>query len=190
MTIRILQGSLKGKKLADHDAWVRPTSAYRREMIFNRLTHAENLCDFSALRVLDVFAGSGALGLEALSRGACHVTFIEPNAITVKKLSAFIENNHLNNRTNVIQAAVPNIPPCPEAPFDLCFLDAPYGHNLIPQALNNLKISKWIQPDTLYVAETDLREELLLPSWIFVTHKRTKGRTHVYFLRHKNTKQG
>jgi 16S rRNA (guanine966-N2)-methyltransferase len=183
MTVRILQGSLRGKKLADHDAWVRPTSGYRRQMIFNRLHHAEGFDALDKLRVLDVFAGTGALGLEALSRGAAFVTFVEADMRTATKLETFIQNNNLAPKTRVVRAAIPDIAPCPDQPFDLCFLDAPYGQNLVPKALSSLHAQGWVHSNTLYIAETDVFEDLPLPSWAHISHKRTKGRTHVYFIR-------
>ena len=183
MTVRILQGSLKGKKLADHDTWVRPTSGYRRQMIFNRLHHAEGLNSFDKLRVLDVFAGTGALGLEALSRGAAFATFVEADMRTATKLEAFIQSNNLSSKAGVVRATIPDIPLHQDQPFDLCFLDAPYGQGLVPKALRSLHAQGFVHPKTLYIAETDIRENLPLPPWAWVTHKRTKGRTHVYFIR-------
>ena len=151
-------------------------------MIFNRLTHGEGLWTLSGQRVLDVFAGSGSLGLEALSRGADFVAFIEKNSLTKRKLARFLKTHRLEGQTYLVHASLPYLPACPMQPFNLCFLDAPYGEDLIPTALKNLKEQNWITPGTLFVAETDKQESLPLPSWIRITHKRTKGRTHVYFL--------
>ncbi|WP_082191985.1 RsmD family RNA methyltransferase [Candidatus Hepatobacter penaei] len=180
--MRILQGRLKGRKLAPHDPWVRPTSSYRREMIFNRLMHADPALDLPSCRVLDVFAGTGSLGLEALSRGAAFVTFVEPQATTRHKLDSFLKTHDLTTCTSLLACAVPHLPPCTMPPYHLCFLDAPYGQALIPPALDNLHRGHWLTPRAVLIAETDKREALPLPPFITLEHTTTKGRTHVHFM--------
>jgi 16S rRNA (guanine966-N2)-methyltransferase len=184
--MRLLSGSLKGRRLPPHDSWVRPTSAYRRHMIFNRLRHGEGFASFEACRVIDVFAGTGALGLEALSQGADHVTLIEKDPRTHKKLATFLAHTLRDRpeapRVQLHKAAVPFLPPAPHA-VDICFLDAPYHQNLIPPALKALAEKGWLKPNTLCVAETDKHETLTPPPWISVSETRQKGSTIVHFWR-------
>lgn len=184
--MRLLSGSLKGRRLPPHDSWVRPTSAYRRHMIFNRLRHGEGFSTFADCRVIDVFAGTGALGLEALSQGAAHVTLIEKDPRTHKKLAIFL-NDTLRDRpestcVQLYKAAVPFLPPATQ-PVDLCFLDAPYHQNLIPPALKALAERGWLKQNTLCVAETNKHEKLAPPPWIKVSETRQKGNTIVHFWR-------
>jgi len=186
--MRLLSGTLKGKALPLHDSWVRPTSAYRRLMIFNRLQHAEGFSDFTNKRVVDVFAGTGALGLEALSRGASHVSLIEKNPKTHEKLQAFIAKNQLANRTSLLLCDATQLPPVSH-PYDLCFLDAPYHKDLIPLGLESLYRQAWVKKHTFFVAETDVRENLPLPPWVTLSEKRVKGRTAVWFF-YAHTTQG
>lgn len=180
--LTIVKGRLRGKTLPTHGSWVRPTSDYRRQMMFNRMEHAEGFESFDGVRVLDVFAGTGALGLEAVSRGAKHVTFFEKHPQTFQRLRDFVVRNQLENGARVIQTAVPTVPRA-DAPVDLCFLDAPYGQGLIPFAMESLKRQGWLKPQTLLITETDQKEPLPLPSWLLLTEKRQKGRTIVQFLR-------
>lgn len=182
MTMRILGGILKGKRLPDHASWVRPTSEYRRQMIFNRLQHAEGFDTFDDVRVIDAFAGTGSLGIEALSRGAKHVTLVEKNFLTFQALRTFVQRTPLANRTTLLQESATKLPPAPES-AQLCFLDAPYHKGLIPPALESLKAQGWLANNTLCIAETDKEEELILPNWIIPTEKRKKGRTTVHFWR-------
>ena len=180
--LRLLQGTLKGKKLPAHDAWVRPTSVYRREMIFNCLMHDAMFPALEKCHVVDVFAGTGALGLEALSRGAGFLTLIEKNVVTFEKLQAFLSTHNLQDRVQLLHAEVPFLPQAMRQ-ADLCFLDAPYGEKLVPQALENLYAQGWIGPDTCFVAELDQRETLPLPPWVELVRQKRKGRTQVIFLR-------
>lgn len=182
--MRILSGNLRGKKLPGHDHWVRPTSAYRREMIFNRLVHAEGFQNFDNITVLDVFAGTGSLGFEALSRGAKKVFLMEKNPTTHRNLLRFIENENLQNQTTLYLADATDLPKAPHS-VDLCFLDAPYHKNLIPPALESLRKKGWLKHNTLCVAETSTHETLALPSWMDLPTKRTKGKTCVWFFEQK-----
>ncbi len=182
--MRLLKGTLKGKRLPQHDAWVRPTSAFRREMIFNRLAHAAGFKPLADCHVLDLFAGTGALGLEAFSRGAAHVTLVEKDPFTHKKLRQFLTAHHLEKAVDLLLADACHLPPLPplSVKADLCFLDAPYHKNLIPQALDSLHQKGWLAPKAHLIAEIDHKEDCHLPNWITLTHERQKGRTRVLFL--------
>jgi 16S rRNA (guanine966-N2)-methyltransferase len=133
----------------DTGAHLRPTTDRTRESLFNLLqngTHGD-LC--AGARVLDVFAGTGALGLEALSRGAETAVFIENG----RKSQAILRENiqMLEAPAQVISRDARKPGPCPGAPFDLVFLDPPYGRSLGEAALNALK--NWIAPGAMLVWE-------------------------------------
>jgi 16S rRNA (guanine966-N2)-methyltransferase len=113
-------------------------------------------------QVLDVFAGTGALGLEALSRGAAHATFIEHDRAALVALRANIETLRAERRCSVVPIdalAAPRGKNC-----DLIFLDPPYGNDLVPRALTHLRATGWIAPAALIIAETGRDEPPLSPS--------------------------
>ena len=162
------------------------------EMIFNRLRHAEGFEDLSHVRVLDVFAGTGVFGLEALSRGACHAHFIESNTTTLKKITDFAQENDLTACTAFTGQDATLLSPCPQDPYHLCFIDAPYHQNLVSPALHALHNQRWLKPDCLCVIELDKQEikahqDIQGMTVFAVTHTRSKGRTHVLFVRYQPT---
>lgn len=183
--MRILRGRLKNKKLPIHDRWVRPTSAYRRELIFNRIEHAGLFTDFSKANVVDVFAGTGALGLEALSRGAQSLTLIEKSLKTHEKLKHFLNIHNLENTVRLLNADACSLPQHPPhlKRFNLCFLDAPYNQNLIPGALDSLRHQGWLDENAILIMELDKKESCPLPPWLKTENERLKGRTRVLFLK-------
>ena len=151
-------------------------------MIFNRLIHAEGFATFEGKHVLDVFAGTGALGLEALSRGAAHVTFFEKSHQTADKLRTFLRQHKLDTKTILLRLEAPYLPD-PVTPVNLCFLDAPYGHDLISKTLPVLLDKKWLAPQAVLVTEIDERETITVPEILIETDRRQKGRTIVSFFR-------
>jgi 16S rRNA (guanine966-N2)-methyltransferase len=156
--MRIIAGRFKGRALAsvgkgDTGAHLRPTTDRVRESIFNLLLGGKYDDPISDARVLDLFAGTGALGLEALSRGASHVTFVDDG----KKSTALLRQNIAlcaeGNETRVIGRDVTKLPSNPAAPFDLIFADPPYGQSLVTTVLPDLLASGWIGPRALIIAE-------------------------------------
>jgi 16S rRNA (guanine966-N2)-methyltransferase len=124
---RIIAGAARGRRLAVPPAGTRPTSERAREALFNSL---RSLCDLDGARVLDLFAGSGAVGLEALSRGAAEVTFVESDRRAGEVLRRNIDTVGLSGAVLLRRpvAAVLAAPPAPpEQPFDLVFADPPYA---------------------------------------------------------------
>jgi 16S rRNA (guanine966-N2)-methyltransferase len=132
-------------------------------------------------RVLDAFAGTGALGLEALSRGAAHATFIESDRAALAALRANIEALGEAARCRVIPGDATR-PPRAEAPCSLIFLDPPYGKALVPRALTALGAAGWIAPDALAVAEVAKGEALEVPGFEQVA-ERAHGAARLVFLR-------
>ncbi|HOZ35073.1 MAG TPA: RsmD family RNA methyltransferase, partial [Tabrizicola sp.] len=137
--MRIIGGTRRGLKLAevgdgDAAAHLRPTSDRVREAIFNLLINAHGN-PVSGARVLDLFAGTGALGLEALSRGAAEVTFVDDGAKALALMRANIAKMRVEGETRVLRQDARRLPPNPAAPYDLVFLDPPYGKAMGEAAL-------------------------------------------------------
>lgn len=155
--MRIVAGRWRGRTLtAPTGEATRPTADRVRQALFDMLMHApwagpETIRDAT---VLDVFAGTGAMGLEALSRGARHATFIENAATALACLRANIRACQAADISTVIPADALKLRPSTTLPAGLVFLDPPYRQGLVPLALAALKASGLIAPDALIVAET------------------------------------
>jgi 16S rRNA (guanine966-N2)-methyltransferase len=153
--MRIVAGAWRGRALiAPVGQTTRPTADRVRQALFDMLLHApwggrdvlENAC------VLDAFAGTGAFGLEALSRGAAHATFIEHDRGALAALRGNVAACRAADRAVVLAVDVLAAPA--GAPCGLVFLDPPYGHDLVPRAVHRLYAMGWIAPGALVVAET------------------------------------
>lgn len=153
--LRIVGGVWRGRSIAVPPDGVRPTSDRAREAVFNRLIHGFSDYGFRlpGAVVADVFAGSGAMGLEALSRGAAAATFIERDAATAALIKRNIESLGAEDRAAVIGADATALPRA-HRPCDLALLDAPYEENLTAAALISLAHQGWLKPGALIVAET------------------------------------
>ena len=155
--MRIIGGSRRGLKLAevgdgDAAAHLRPTSDRVREAIFNLLINAHGN-PVAGARVLDLFAGTGALGLEALSRGAAEVTFIDDGTKALALLRANIAKMRAEGETRVIRQDVRKLSANAGAPYGLVFLDPPYGKGLGEVALAAAHAGGWIAPGAMVVWE-------------------------------------
>jgi 16S rRNA (guanine966-N2)-methyltransferase len=161
--MRIVAGIWRGRALnAPAGAATRPTADRVRQALFDMLLHAPwgGRERIEGARVLDVFAGTGALGLEALSRGAAHATFIERDRAALATLRANIAACRAETLCTVLATDALAAPA--GAPCELVFLDPPYGQELIPRAVARLAAGGWIAPDALLVAEVG-RDEALAP---------------------------
>jgi 16S rRNA (guanine966-N2)-methyltransferase len=169
--MRVVAGELRGRKiLAPEGNTTRPTTDMAREAIFNALTSLNAIVD---ARVLDLFAGSGALGIEALSRGAKHCTFIERDRDALKTLQDNIKKLGLDDRATVIRGDA-SIAAAKVADIDLVMVDPPYEYLDWQGLLTNITAP-------LVVAESN-REINGIQGWESVRSKRY-GRTHVTYLR-------
>ncbi len=182
--MRIIGGASRGLHLTpvgdgDASAHLRPTSDRVREAIFNLLINGGYGNPVQGARVLDVFAGTGALGLEALSRGAAHAGFIENGATAVGLLRRNIDLMRAADRSDVLRrdATKPGANPYP--PYDLIFLDPPYGKGLGEVALAALSLG-WLAPNALIVWEDS--KAPLLPSGFAPLDQRKYGDTLVTIL--------
>ncbi len=179
--MRIIAGKHRGRKIGlvrEAGNNVRPTSDFAREAIFNILTHGKHGQSFDGLHVLDLFCGSGAYGLEALSRGAASVTFVDQarEAMTSVRFNA----EHIGETENVdFLMANATLLPRARRKFSLVFLDPPYSKNLIVPALKSLQLGGWLEDDALIVTERDAKDELKLPEGFLLSDERRYGRAVV-----------
>jgi 16S rRNA (guanine966-N2)-methyltransferase len=153
--MRIVAGHWRGRTLiAPPGSQTRPTADRVRQALFDMLLHAPwgGRDAVEGVRVLDVFAGTGALGLEALSRGAAHVTFVEQDRAALTALRANINACRAEHRCTVL--AVDALGALPDEPAGLVFLDPPYGHDLVRRAVSRLRTVARLAPGAIMVAET------------------------------------
>ncbi len=156
--MRIVAGQWRGRPLvAPPGEATRPTSDRAREALFSML--ASRLGSFEGLRVADLFAGTGALGLEALSRGAAHATFVENERTAVAAIRTNIDRMGADFVTTMLAQPVAAVGRA-AAPFDLLLLDPPYGEGLALPALARLQAQGWIAPAAWVAVETGKGEAL------------------------------
>lgn len=185
--MRIVSGKHKGRPLAAPKGRdTRPTSDRAREAMFNVLEHLPDSPGLSGARVIDVFAGTGALGLEALSRGAAHVVFVENNKAALDVLKANIQTLGEGANTTVlpIKAAALGAPNAPkDAAVDYAFLDAPYAKNLTEPALLALAAQGWLNDGAIILVEVAQSESLMPPPQFSLVKEKTYGAARAIFLR-------
>ncbi len=184
--MRIVGGTFKGRALAaPAGRATRPTSDRAREALFNILAHAEWSPGVEGRRVLDLFAGSGALGFEALSRGAAFALFVDTDEAARGAIRENIEALGLFGVTRLHRRSATDLGLKPAglgAPFDLVFLDPPYGKGLGEQALARLEDGQWIGPDALIVFECGADEAPQTPGFAMLD-ERTYGAAKILFLK-------
>ena len=156
--MRIIGGEKRGLKLAevgegDARAHLRPTTDRVRESIFNLLVNGTHGNPIPGARVLDLFAGTGALGLEALSRGAARVAFVDDGTAARALLRQNIEKMRAMGVTDVWRRDATRMGPRRSAGYDLIFLDPPYGKGLGEQALASCLAEGWVAPGAMVVWE-------------------------------------
>ncbi len=188
--MRIVGGRHRGRPLACPEGkTARPTLDRTRESLFNILLQGDvsrGLLPSGASRllvdrhVLDVFAGTGALGLEALSRGAKHVTFIEKAPESLTALRDNIKTLKEQTSTQVI-AGDALTPPRAKIPCSLVMMDAPYNQNLSDPAIAALDKAGWIAPTALIVAEADAKETITPPPGFEEVDNRKYGKARIFF---------
>jgi 16S rRNA (guanine966-N2)-methyltransferase len=172
--MRIVAGAWRGLTLiAPPGATTRPTADRVRQALFDMLLHAPwgGRDTVAGARVLDVFAGTGAFGLEALSRGAAHATFVERDRAALVALRANIAACRAQDRSTVLAIDALAIPRGTAA--SLVFLDPPYRDNLVQRAIERLRAAGRFAPQALIVAETAHDEPILTASPLLA--ERTHG---------------
>ncbi len=184
--MRIIGGRHRGRPLkAPPGATVRPTGERAREALFDILGHgrfAERPV-YEGACVLDAFAGTGALGLEALSRGAAHAAFLENDRAALAVLRANIRALGEDERSTVLAASALT-PPRAEAPAALVFLDPPYGEALAAPALAALAAAGWLAPQALILLEVAAREAWAPPPGFALLEERRYGAARLIFMRY------
>ena len=176
--MRIVAGEWRGRTIATPKGEAtRPTADRTREGLFSMLT--SRLGTFQGLRVADLFAGSGALGLEALSRGAAHCCFVEHDAAALDALRANIAK--VSAAAEVRAQSVMTLPPALQ-PFDLLLLDPPYGTGAGVVALDRLMRLGWIAPGALVSVETGKREDVAVAG-LMIDAQRVYGKAKITLLR-------
>jgi len=152
--MRIVGGRLRGRALAaPKSQGIRPTADRLRESLFNILAHAYG-DPVSGARVLDLFAGTGAMGLEALSRGAAYALFVDESAGARGIIRENVEMLGLGGQSRLFRRDATRMgPAAPNEPFSLVFCDPPYGKGLAEQALASCAVGGWLTNDALVVVE-------------------------------------
>jgi 16S rRNA (guanine966-N2)-methyltransferase len=183
--MRIVGGAYKGRAIAAPTGRdTRPTSDRAREAIFNILAHAPWSPGLTGRRVIDLFAGSGALGFEALSRGAAFALFVETDAAARGAIRETIDALALFGTTRIHRRDATDLGAKPAGlgmPFDLAFADPPYGKDLAAPALDGLVQGGWIADGALVVLEVGAAETPALPGFETLD-ERTYGAAKVLFL--------
>ncbi len=183
--MRIVGGKLRGRALvAPDDKTVRPTSDRVRESAFNILAHGVDGFDIKGGRVIDLFAGTGALGLEAMSRGAVYCLFVESDAEARALIRRNVEAFGLTGETRIFRRDATDLGPAGTmAPFNLAFLDPPYGKKLGERALSSLTSGGWLAEGAICVLEELAGVGLAAPPSFQEFDKRAWGDTEMRFLR-------
>lgn len=183
--MRIIAGKHKGRKIEiakDADGKIRPTSEFAREAIFNILSHGKYADGLAGKNVLDVFCGTGAFGLEALSRGAENVTFIDMSreGISTARHNAEKMNELINSE--FIQADARKIGKSRKQ-YSVVFIDPPYFEKLITSTLQALYDGGWLAADALLIIEHDSKEVIEIPEMFEVINQRKYGRATIELLK-------
>ncbi|MGV9007880.1 MAG: 16S rRNA (guanine(966)-N(2))-methyltransferase RsmD [Brevundimonas sp.] len=185
--MRIVAGALKGRTIvAPQGQGTRPTSDRARQAVFNMLEHAAWAGPLVGARVLDLFAGSGALGLEAISRGAAFCLFVETDDAARGAIRENVDAFSLFGQTRVHRRSATDLGVRPGSAgevFDIAFIDPPYGQGLGEQALARLVEEKWLGPGAVVVFERGAGEpEIETPGYERLD-ARDYGAARVLFLR-------
>lgn len=180
--MRIIGGKFRGRALqnvgkGDEKGRLRPTSDRVRESLFNVLEHGD-YPEIEGARVLDLFAGTGALGFEALSRGAAHVTFVEKGRVGQGLIRGNMDLFRCASECRLLPIDATKLGANAAGPFDVCFLDPPYGKGLAEKALKAALAANWLSDQALVVLEEGSR--IALPDGFVLRDVRIYGDTHIH----------
>lgn len=180
--MRVIAGRFRGRKLTPpEDMRLRPTADRVRESLFNMLAHGLDL-DFAAARVADIFAGTGALGIEALSRGAGHATFVDNHTASLALVRRNLAALGIGREATVLKADATRLSAA-GSPYDLVFLDPPYGKDLVTPTLGALLDGGWVQAGAIVVIECASTDAPALPDRFGIEKKREIGDTRILITR-------
>jgi len=183
--MRVVAGRFRGRALATPaDQRIRPTSDRVRESVFNILSHGIPELALAGARVIDLFAGTGALGIEAVSRGSAYCLFVEEEPEARALIRQNVEALGLTGETRIFRRNATDLGPVGTmAPFDVAFLDPPYGKGLGEAALRSLIEGGWLKPQAVCVLEERADAQFGLPARFTLLDARTYGDTTVRFIR-------
>jgi 16S rRNA (guanine966-N2)-methyltransferase len=191
--MRIVGGSHRGRRLAAPPGLaIRPTGDRVREALFDILLHGRFAAagnPLAAAVMLDAFAGTGAVGLEALSRGAAEAVFIERDGAALAALRRNVEALGEMGRAHVVPGDATR-PPRGERSCTIAFLDPPYGSGLAAPAMAALAAAGWIAADALAVIEIGGRERLAPPAGFALLDERVYGAARLVFFRRTDAEVG
>lgn len=176
--MRIVGGSFKGRRLATPNSdRIRPTTDRTRESLFNILSHK---IEFEDARVIDLFAGTGALGLEAVSRGAKYALFVEESSEGRGVLRSNIETFGLQGASKVWRRDATKLGPIGQmSKFDIAFMDPPYGKGLGEGALEALRTGDWLTHDATIIVEESKGNLPHNPQGFELLDERSFGETQI-----------
>ncbi len=182
--MRIVGGRLGGRTLlAPKSQAIRPTADRLREALFNILTHSYG-DPVEGARVLDLFAGTGGLGLEAHSRGAAFVLFVDDGTEARALLRGNVDALGAGGATKVYRRDATRLGPAhPMEPYSLVFLDPPYGKGLAERALSSAREGGWLTSEALIVVEEAADAVFMAPNGFEEIERREYGDTQVVFLK-------
>lgn len=182
--MRIVGGRLGGRTLVPPKSQaIRPTADRLREALFSILVHGYG-DPVSGARVLDLFAGTGALGIEALSRGAAFALFVDDGAEARALLRDNVTTLGLGGTARIFRRDATKLGPVrPLEPFSLAFLDPPYGQGLAANALISVRAGEWLTPDALIVVEDATKANFAAPEGFAEADRRRYDDTEFIFLR-------
>jgi len=181
--VRVVGGRLRSRPLAGPKSTaVRPTTDRLREALFNILAHSYD-DPVTGARVLDLFAGTGALGIEAISRGAAYALFVDDGVEARALLRDNIEALGLGGVTRIFRRDATKLGPAhPLEPFSLVFLDPPYGKGLAEKALTSARDGSWLKPDALVIVEEAADAAFKAPEGFAELDRRRYDDTEFVFL--------
>ena len=175
--LRIIAGQWRGKRFRFPELDIRPTPDRVRETLFNWLQNR-----IQGAHCLDLYAGSGALGLEALSRGAGHVTFLELAPLALEAIKLNVAALKEGPRVSILRGDA--VAPARAAQAcSLVFLDPPYGKSIAPPTLKNLVAAGWIAADAIVVLEVGAKEEFAAPDGFTIEDERRYGAARLVLMR-------
>lgn len=182
--MRVVAGNFRGRVLKGPSSnAIRPTSDRLRESVFNILVHAYS-DPITGARVLDLFAGTGALGIEAMSRGAKFALFVEEAAEARGLIRDNVETLSLTGATRIFRRDASKLGDMgPMEPFDLVFCDPPYGKGLAEKSLEVARGGKWLAPSALIVVEDAAKPGFKTPEGFEELERRVYDDAEIIFLR-------
>ena len=187
--MKVICGEFIGRKLfSPKGITLRPTSEKIRAAIFDIILHSIGEPKIAGAKVLDLFCGTGAMGIEALSRGAAHATFVDINSKALKLVTKSLKSFGIIQRSSIFRMDCRLLPyPNPSGlnGMGLVFIDAPYGEKLTFPTLARLSESGWLASDCKVVVEVSQKENFSLPKDYSILDNRAYGKTRILFLGYK-----